>query len=152
MTTTFTEASLEDVPIILEMMASFNAIDDYPFNKQISNDNLLHFLSSPSLGRLWMIQHNNSSIGYIVLAFGFSFEYGGRDAFIDELFLKEDFRNKGIGAMAISFVEQQASLLQVKTIHMEVEKHNVKANRLYSNQGFTNNGRMLLSKNLRKSP
>jgi GNAT superfamily N-acetyltransferase len=152
MTIAFREGSLEDVSSILEMMASFYAIDRYPFDREITHDNLEHFLSAPSLGRLWMIQHDHTSIGYIVLAFGFSFEYGGRDAFIDELFLKSEFRNKGIGVTAMSFVEQQARLLQVKTLHLEVEKHNVKGNRLYSNQGFANNGRMLLSKTLYKNP
>jgi len=60
----------------------------------------------------------------VVLAFGFSFEYKGRDAFIDELFLKEAYRKKGIGGQTMRFVEQQAKELGVHAIHLEVEKSN----------------------------
>jgi len=143
---------MNDAPSILEMMASFFAIDDYPFDRNVTNDNLLHFLSTPSLGRIWLIQQDDVIVGYIVLAFGFSFEYLGRDAFIDELFVKEEFRDKGIGTRAMSFVEQQAKLLQVKTIHLEVERHNVKGNRIYSNRQYTDNGRLLLTKRLTEKP
>ena len=150
MTITFREASIDDRPVLLDMMRTFFEIDGYPFDNDLTNNNLSHFLTSPSLGRIWIIQHDNATVGYIVLAFGFSFEYGGRDAFIDELFLVEAFRNKGIGSMAMSFVEQQAAILQVRTIHLEVEKHNAKGNRVYAKHGFTNNDRVLLSKRLHK--
>jgi ribosomal protein S18 acetylase RimI-like enzyme len=142
------EAALDDVPAILEMMAAFNAIDNYPFDKNLTLKNLKHFISTPNLGRLWIIYDSNVVAGYMVLAFAFSFEYKGRDAFIDEIYLKDEFRNKGIGKLAMSFVEQQAKSLGVKTLHLEVEQHNARANKIYIDQGFANNGRMLLTKKL----
>ena len=73
------------IPKILEMMEAFYAIDDYPFDGQNAEATLRHFLENENLGRLWLIQSGSQIVGYIVLTFGFSFEYSGKDAFIDEL-------------------------------------------------------------------
>jgi GNAT superfamily N-acetyltransferase len=80
------------------------------------------------------------------MAFGFSFEYGGRDAFIDEWFIRENFRNQGIGGKTLDHIAIQARKLQIKTLHMEVERHNDNARHLYAQKGYAENGRMLLSR------
>lgn len=146
MKATFQLASEKLIPEILEMMADFNAIDNYPFDKKTGRRNLEEFLTGNHLGRLWTIHVKDSVVGYIALTFGFSFEYRGRDAFIDEFFIKEGFRNRGIGRETMEFIEGQAVELGVKAIHLEVEKHNEKGSRLYIKQGYKSNNRMLLSK------
>lgn len=148
MKTTFRLASEGLIPEILEMMADFNAIDNYPFDRETGLQNLKGFLRDDSLGRLWAIHRDDLVVGYIVLTFGFSFEYKGRDAFIDEFFIKKQFRNKGIGRETMEFIEAQAVGLGVKAIHLEVEGHNEKGNRLYTKQGYKSNSRMLLSKKI----
>lgn len=142
----FSEAGIRDVEPILEMMQEFNAIDGYPFDEGLRKINLLKFIQSPELGRLWVICHGADVIGYVVLAFSFSFEFKGRDAFIDELYLKPLFRGKGIGGKTLDFVFKEASSLAVKAIHLEVEKHNIKAKRLYSDNGFKDHNRFLMTK------
>ena len=138
----------DDFPEILHMMETFYSIDHYEFDKSVSEKNLKTFLTDIRLGRLWMICLHNQPIGYIVLTFGFSFEYHGRDAFIDELFIKEEYRNKGIGKKAMKFIERESSELGIHAIHLEVENHNEKANHLYLQQGYTGNNRALLTKKL----
>lgn len=139
-------AAKKEVPEILTMMEQFNAIDNYPFDKSMAIRNILDFLSDTNLGRIWLIQNENTIIGYVVLAFGYSFEHGGRDAFIDELFLKIEYRRMGIGGLVMDFISKEASKLGVKVIHLEVEQHNDGAVKLYIDKGFKNNGRILLSK------
>ncbi len=131
---------------ILGMMQQFYAIDDYGFYPDQAGKTLDHFLKDPQLGALWIITQGKLQVGYIVLSFGFSFEYGGRDAFIDEFFLKEDFRGKGIGSKVMALVEEKAIKLGVKAIHLEVENHNDKALKLYANNGYSGNDRKLLTK------
>lgn len=144
----FTQAENPDVHIILLMMQEFNSIDNYPFDKNKTEKNLFELINNKNLGRIWLIKSNNIIIGYVVLAFGFSFEYGGRDAFIDELFIKADFRNKGIGQKTMSFLEEKARELNINTLHLEVETHNNNASKLYVKNGFKNNDRKLLSKKI----
>ena len=142
----FKIASDEDVPEILTMMEQFNSIDNYPFEKGTTQKNLVDFLADRNLGITWVIKYDNLVIGYIVLAYGYSFEHGGRGAFIDELFLKTEFRRKGIGGLTMDFIQNEAPKLGVKVIHLEVEQHNGGGVKLYKEKGFMDNGRILLYK------
>ncbi len=145
----FELATPEAIPIILEMMEEFYAIDHYPFHKEKNKNNLNIFLANAELGRLWLIKMGDDIAGYVCLAYCFSFEYGGRDAFIDELFLRSEFRNKGIGQQTMDFLEAQAIALGVNTIHLEVEKHNEAGKKLYLKKGYTDTGRHLLNKSIK---
>ncbi|MGB5818062.1 MAG: GNAT family N-acetyltransferase [Saonia sp.] len=149
METLFTEAKDHDIPIILEMMGTFNAIDDYPFDPETRYKNLSELMGNPGLGSIFLIRNQECIIGYIVLTFGYSFEYQGRDAFIDEFFIKEDFRNRGIGKTTLGFIERASEKLGINAIHLEVENHNVNANSLYLNKGFIGNQRTLLTKKIK---
>src|SRR5512133_1162383 len=120
METYFRPATVEDIPGLLLMMETFYAIDCYPFNRDKTENNLTDFMGSEDLGRLWMIELEDMNIGYCALTFGFSFEFGGRIALLDEIFIEENYRNKGIGRKLIRFVQEKASLLGIKTILMEV--------------------------------
>jgi ribosomal protein S18 acetylase RimI-like enzyme len=148
MKTEFKQAGKDHLPVILSMMEDFYAIDTYPFNAALTEKNLKTFIDNPGLGRLWLISLQEKTIGYIVLSFGFSFEYGGRDAFIDEFYIHKDFRNKGIGKETLEYLCNKSMKLGVQSIHLEVENHNHIGNRLYLNQGFRSNNRTLLTKKL----
>ncbi len=141
-------AGKKDIPTILSLMRDFYAIDGYKF-KQATAENSLHlFLGNSHLGKLWLIKNEDKILGYVALTFGFSFEYEGRDAFIDELFLLEAYRGKGIGKLVMQQLENKASAHGVKAIHLEVENHNTSANRLYIKQGYVANERKLLTKKI----
>ena len=144
----FIPASIDDSAVLLEMMENFYAIDQYPFDRELTAHNIESLLNHPEWGRIWLVTVENQIIGYVVLAFGFSFEYKGKDACIDELYLKSEHRGRGIGAKVISFVIEEAKNLGVKTLHLEAEKHNHAANHLYRKHDFKDNDRFLLNKTL----
>lgn len=144
----FQTATEKNVPEILLMMEQFYAIDHYPFNKDRARENLLKLIANPGIGRIWVILCNHLLVGYAALTFGFSFEYGGQNAFIDELFLKSEYRQKGIGRQAIDFIAEEALKLGIQTIHLEAERHNINAIKLYKLKGFSDNGRTLMFKKL----
>ena len=50
----------------------------------------------------------NTIVGYIVLTIGFSFEFHGHDAFIDELYIDAAHRRRGFGRQAVEFLEKKA--------------------------------------------
>ena len=142
----FRPAQNSDQEVLLDMMRDFYAIDGYPFDRERSKKNFQKLITQEPLGRLWMIADGPEIIGYVVLAFGFSFEYGGRDAFIDELYLKEAYRGQGVGGKVIDFLSQEAKALGVHALHLEVERHNERGNRLYRKKGFGGHERTLLTK------
>ena len=141
-------AQRSNIPQLLRFMQAFYAIDQYPFNADTAEKNLDRFIENPDLGRIWVIGDKSQNIGYIILTFGFSFEYQGRDAFIDEFFLIPEVRGKGIGKKILESVVNEASSLGVKAIHLEVETHNEAGSRLYNRLGFKGNNRALLTRRL----
>lgn len=147
----FLPAENEDKEEILDMMRDFNSFFGYTFDREKTGGNLEKFLGNKEMGRLWIIKAQGRIAGYIVLAFGFSFEHGGRDAFIDELYVKEEFRGSGIGTAAMKFLESEAPKHGVKALHLEVEKGNEAGSRLYKANGFSGTGRELLNKKLQPS-
>ena len=71
------------IDTLMEFMRQFYAIDQYPLDEQAARTALEKIVADPSLGRVWLINHEDEAIGYIVVTFGYSLEYHGRDAFID---------------------------------------------------------------------
>ena len=145
----FMAYSAQDMGDVLEMMTLFNSMENYSFDAKIGEQNLIEFTENESLGKLYMIKVSGHSIGYIILTFGFSFEYKGRDAFIDEFFIKEEFRNMGIGSKAMDFIVDESNQFGINAIHLEVEPQNKTANRLYLSKGYKSNDRTLLTKRIR---
>lgn len=142
----FKPAEKKHLNIALKMMHDFHAIDEYPFDENVIKSLFLSFINNESSGRFWLIDIDKEIAGYIVLAFGFSFEYLGRDAFIDEFYIEEKFRNQGVGQRALDFVFKEAKALNIKVLHLELERHNMSGHHLYLKNGFKDNNRYLLNK------
>jgi GNAT superfamily N-acetyltransferase len=107
-----------------------------------ANARALHrLLRSPQAGVVWVIEARSGRewgpIGYVVLTLGFSLERGGRDAFIDELYVRPEHRGRGVGALAVVTAEAVARRLGVRAVHLEVDTGNDRARRLYERIGFT---------------
>jgi len=94
--------------------------------------------------RAWLLRQDGKAIGYVILTLGFSVEYGGRDGFIDDLYLVPGARGQGIGSQLLNFALARASELGIGTLHLEVETANENAMRLYRGAGFEETGRKLL--------
>ena len=99
-----------------------------------------------TLGRVWLITTEKEAIGYIVVTFGYSLEYHGRDAFIDEFFVTASHRNRGVGTKAMQFVLDHCSDLGIHALHLEVERSNAAGQALYQNVGFEEHDRQLMTK------
>jgi ribosomal protein S18 acetylase RimI-like enzyme len=82
--------------------------------------------------------------GYIVLTFCFCMEYGGREAYVDDLFVRKPFRRSGIGRLAMETVISESARLHLRMLNLEVEPKNSGAQRLYSSLGFERNRRQLM--------
>jgi diamine N-acetyltransferase len=104
------------------------------------------FVRDPTYGRAWLIVENDQNVGYVVLTVSFSFEYRGCDAYIDELYIAEEHRGRGIGRRAMEFVEKAARGLGVNAMHLEVSPVNEAALELYRRAGYVDHGRHLMTK------
>lgn len=142
--TTFKPLEITDISTITQMMQDFYAIDNYPMDVEVAKNLFQEFISNEHLGKSWMIYSENEIVGYIILSFIFSFEYGGKIAFVDELFIKETARGKGIGKEAIQFIQAEVPKLSLKLLYLEVEPHNENAQKLYLAHDFVIHNRKLM--------
>jgi GNAT superfamily N-acetyltransferase len=144
----FRPAAAEDERALLRMMRSLAEQEPgaYFFDEPAVRDVLRKLLASPDLGRAWVFLDEETPVGYIVLTFGYSFEYHGRDSFIDELYIEPPYRRQGIGKRAMQFVEERARELGVNAIHLEVDQGNNPAAELYRRAGYGDSARFLMTK------
>ena len=142
--TTFKPLEIADIEVITQMMQDFYAIDNYPMDVEVAKTLFQEFISNEHLGKSWLIYSENEIVGYIILTFIFSFEYGGKIAFVDELFIKETARGKGFGKEAIQFIQAEVPKLSLKLLYLEVEPHNENAQKLYLAHDFELHNRKLM--------
>lgn len=106
-------------------------------------------VSRPEHGRVWLALDTETAVGYAVLTFGYSLEFHGRDAFVDELYLRPTHRGRGLGAEALALLETACREQGVRALHLEVDGTNTPAQVLYRSRGFIEHGRRLMTKWLR---
>ena len=147
----FEQAKVENKDALVELMRQFNAFDGLPFDRTKARAALGEILRDESLGRVFLIKEGEDLIGYAVLTLGFSLEFHGRDAFIDEIYLSEAFRGKGYGGRALEFLEEQCRELGVKALHLEVEGKNERAQRFYRESGFARQDSFLMTKRIEQN-
>ncbi len=92
--------------------------------------------SSPSNGPFSdpSSSHPNAPMGYTILTWGYSLESGGREALIDEIFLRQ--RNMGIGTQVMPLLLEALRAQGIVKIFLETETHNTRARRFYARSGF----------------
>ena len=136
------------VPVLLEWMRDFYAHEGIAFDPAASERVLRELLGRPPLGRVLEIVSDGTPVGYAVLALGFSLEFGGRSAFLDELFVEPAWRGRGVGTAALALLQDVARELGARSLALEVGLDNAGAERLYRREGFTSNGRQLMTRRI----
>jgi ribosomal protein S18 acetylase RimI-like enzyme len=144
----FRPAVPEDERELLRMMRNLAEQEPgaYFFDEPAVRQVLRKLLASPDLGQVWIFVEGDAPAGYVVLTFGYSFEYHGRDSFIDELYVEPQYRRQGIGRRSMQFVEERARELGVNAIHLEVDRGNDAAEELYRRTGYRDQARFLMTK------
>lgn len=129
-------------------MAQLYAQDKIPFSPRRAENALAALIADPSLGRAILLRVGTACAGYLILTFGYSLEYGGRDAFIDELFIDSEYRDQGLGTAALLYASDLCRQLGIHALHLEVDHTNPRAHALYRRQGFEDNERHLMTRRL----
>ncbi|MFL6255606.1 MAG: GNAT family N-acetyltransferase [Pyrinomonadaceae bacterium] len=143
---TFRLANSSDADTLIEMMRDFNAHERIAFDEPSVRAALAQLFADDSYGLVCLMLLSEEVAGYVVITFGFSIEFRGRDAFIDELFVKEEFRGRGAGAAALRFAEGLCRQRGVRALHLEVERGNTRAQSVYRRAGYVDHDRYLLTR------
>jgi ribosomal protein S18 acetylase RimI-like enzyme len=142
-------ATEADVPTILDMMQDFNAIEAIVFDREAFRPRVRRLLGDPQLGALLVFSVDGAAAGYAVVTYGFDLEYGGRDAFLTELYVVAARRGQGIGRLGLAAAEAYARSGGAHALHLLVRHDNAPARALYDGAGFVTQPRLVMSKLLR---
>ena len=87
-------------------------------------------------GAVYLIGPNSAPVGYIVISFGWSVEFGGLDVVLDEFYVRERVRGRGMGGEALRALMKTLSTYGVKAMSLEVDTTDAKTHALYKRLGF----------------
>ena len=82
----------------------------------------------------YVFEENGEVSGYGMLAKSFSTEFGKPCVWIEDIYLKPEYRNKSFGSRFIKFVGEK---YPEAILRLEVEKENERAVHVYRKNGFT---------------
>ncbi len=139
-------AARADLSALIPLVRELWKHERMEFHETRTPDALARLLGDESLGRVWISEDAGRAIGYLALCFGYSLEYFGRDAFIDELYVDPAYRNHGHGAHLLATVLAACPALGVQALHLEVDHVNERARNLYRRAGYIDHERFLMTR------
>jgi ribosomal protein S18 acetylase RimI-like enzyme len=144
MTIELTLAKPRDLERILPLVRAYHEFEQIDSTAKERKSAIGRLLGDRSLGAIWLIRSGGALCGYIALCRGFSIEFDGFDAFVDEFYLLPEFRGRGIGGRVLTEIKARARALDINALHLEVARDNARARRLYRAAGFEPRDKYLL--------
>ncbi len=129
-------ASKNDIHLLLPLVKDYHEYEGIQLSGEARENTISTLLSNSDLGAIWMILDKDKMVGYIALCVGYSIEFSGLDAFIDEFYIQPDHRGQGIGTQVLSQIKKEAKKMGIGALHLEVARNNSRAKHLYSKANF----------------
>jgi ribosomal protein S18 acetylase RimI-like enzyme len=145
-------ATLADEAVLAELMREFYAHEGLVFDESRTLGAFRTMAADPNLGRVWIFRAGGAVVGYLAVTVCYSLEFAGRYALVDELYVREAFRGRGIGARALQVAAEACRALDVSALRLEVDVGNERAMALYERLGFTLQKRYMMSQWIETMP
>jgi GNAT superfamily N-acetyltransferase len=139
-------ATSEDYQDLIPLIKEFCEIDNHEFDDARIEKSLVPLLKDAVLGRVIILEVEGELKGYAVLTWGWSLESGGREALLDEIYVRE--RNQGWGALLLEKVVATARDNGAQIIFLETELANERVRDFYLRHGFNKEDSIWLSQKI----
>ncbi len=136
-----TVAGAMDRDPLLALLSAQMAEHDIPTNSAELAVAIDAVLADPSLGVLLAAWSGGRAVGVAYVGWFMSLEHAGRSAWLDELYVTPDFRDRGIGQKLLHAVIDHCRAHGARAIDLEVEATHTRAANLYQREGFTPHSR-----------
>lgn len=145
MKTAFRLGKSADIDRLLPLMEDFYAFENLDYDESRLRKLLAELISDERLGRLILFEADGELLGYMVLGFGFSLEFHGKDCLVDEFYVRPEWRSKGVGKSAIDFAVEACRELGISAVHLEADHFNTRGHEFYKRLGFKDHPRHLMT-------
>ncbi|KGM87104.1 Acetyltransferase [Roseovarius mucosus DSM 17069] len=136
MTTALSLARPDDLDRLLPLVAAFHDEAGIVQSDSTRRAALLPMLEGSPHGVTYLIGPGRAPIGYIVISFGWSVEFGGLDGYVDEFYIRPGVRGRGIGSEVMVSLPKALAGAGLKALHLEVRRDNEKVRALYRKLRF----------------
>jgi ribosomal protein S18 acetylase RimI-like enzyme len=126
-------------------MRDFYAEEHLAFDELLTPHAVRELLSHPQSGLILLFKSAGTVVGHATITFGFSLEFHGRYALLDELYLIPSVRGRGWGRHGLSLAATTARAHGVATLRLEVNHANARARAVYLKAGFQDDQRTLFT-------
>lgn len=136
MENTIREMKPQDQHCVLEMMRVFYASPAVLSNgsEEIFLNDFSNCIYNKQYLEGYIFENAEAIQGYAMVAKSFSTEFGKLCIWVEDLFIKEAYRGRGIGKAFLDYITQKYADC---VIRLEVEEENETAVKLYQKCGFT---------------
>ena len=138
-------AAKDDIPSLVALMAEFYAESSHPLDADRAEASFERLLGDASRGAAWIARRGDDIAGYVVLTLKHSMEAGIVDAFVDDLFVRPQFRRAGVASSLLSALFDHCRKVHAGAVHVEVGPDNAAALALYHSFGLLGQDRQVLT-------
>ena len=136
MSASLTLAKPDHLDKLIALVTAFHVEEGIELTDEARRAGVAPLLEGIPYGAAYLIGPPRAPIGYIVITFGWSVEFGGLDAIIDELYIRPGVRGRGIASEALIALPRALAGGGLRAIHLEVDRTNAAAKKLYHRAGF----------------
>lgn len=133
-----------DLDKLLEMVAAFHSEENLQSSADSRRAGIEPLLDGIPHGVAYVIGPNRAPIGYIIVTFTWSIEYGGMEGAIDEIYIRPAVRKRGVASEVLNSLPRALAKAGIKALHLEVDRKSDSTQRLYAKAGFAVSNRYLL--------
>ncbi|PSW03771.1 GNAT family N-acetyltransferase [Photobacterium lipolyticum] len=128
------------IDMLLKLVEELFAYEALPQKIEQTSQAIHQLLNNPELGQAWFVEveHEGEKMiaGHIIVSYSFSLEHGGRVGFVDQFYLKPEWRQQGIGTELIPQIEHHLAKSGVHALSLEINIGNSGARSFYEKQDF----------------
>lgn len=136
MSNTIRKMKIEDKAEIFEMMKVFYASDAVWSNgsDEIFLSDIDNCVNDNPYIEGYVFENSGKMQGYAMVAKSFSTEFGKQCIWIEDLYIKEEYRGLGLGSRFMEYITNEYPNV---IFRLEVEEENERAVNVYKKSGFT---------------
>lgn len=120
MTTAINLANEADLDRVLSLMVRYHDEVGLTYDDVHRAQVVAPLLDGSPLGAIWLIGPGRAPLGYVMVTFGWSVAHGGMVGWLEEVFIRESVRNRGIGTEVMHAIVVNLRQAGLKAMHVQL--------------------------------
>lgn len=130
-----TKNDIDDLCELLNIL--FEQEVEFKPNKETQTTGLKMIIEDEKIGHILVAKENKTIIAMVNILYSISTALGSKVATLEDLVVKTEFHNKGVGTRLLSFAKEFAKSQGCKRITLLTDDNNTKAHSFYAKNGFS---------------